>query len=338
MIPLPKNFPPLDPQKTVLPNCLDPPLEWVGELIFESLNESLPQQVLQQQPTEPSLEWGAPRHYDIGRSILKPFMFVGPREKLELGSQVGKHNWNSYLSCILVLAHEVGCAECFGQRKVCLNLESRQSLGQYIRSRTQLHRRLLVKPFRPVVSHPCSLNPLLCTFLTSSHECAGSLSRVWLFATPGTVAHQAPLSMGFPSPGYWGGLPFPSPGLISVALQYFSISLYLLWGLPQWLIGKESACNARDGGSIPGSGRASREGSGNPLQYSCLENPMDRGSLVGYTPWGRRIRHDSDWAQVHTHNSCTFTLQINSSLLPQPHPTWSINSWVWCNVIAMWLK
>ena len=40
---------------------------------------------------------------------------------------------------------------------------------------------------------------------------------------------------------------------------------------------KESACNAGDSGSIPESGRSPGEGKGNPLQYSCLENPMDRG-------------------------------------------------------------
>ena len=39
-----------------------------------------------------------------------------------------------------------------------------------------------------------------------------SLSRVGLFATPWTVAHQASLSMGFPRQEYWSGLPFPSPG------------------------------------------------------------------------------------------------------------------------------
>ena len=44
-------------------------------------------------------------------------------------------------------------------------------------------------------------------------------------------------------------------------------------------VGKESACNAGDLGSIPGSGRCPGEGHGNPLKYSCLENPMDRG------PW-----------------------------------------------------
>ena len=41
---------------------------------------------------------------------------------------------------------------------------------------------------------------------------------------------------------------------------------------------KASASNARDPGSIPGLGRSPGEGNGNPLQYSCLENPMDRGA------------------------------------------------------------
>ena len=47
---------------------------------------------------------------------------------------------------------------------------------------------------------------------------------------------------------------------------------------------KASACNAGDLSSIPGSGRSAGEGNGNPLQYSCLENPMDGGA------W---------WAAVH---------------------------------------
>ena len=42
--------------------------------------------------------------------------------------------------------------------------------------------------------------------------------------------------------------------------------------------GKESACNAGDAGSLPGLGRSHREGNDNPLQYSCLENPMDGGT------------------------------------------------------------
>ena len=47
---------------------------------------------------------------------------------------------------------------------------------------------------------------------------------------------------------------------------------------PGGSVDKESACNARDPGSIPGSGRSPAEGNGYPLQYSCLGNPMDRGA------------------------------------------------------------
>ena len=49
-------------------------------------------------------------------------------------------------------------------------------------------------------------------------------------------------------------------------------------GFPHSSVGKESACNAGDRGLIPGLGRSPGEGNGNPLQYSCLENPMDRGA------------------------------------------------------------
>ena len=50
-------------------------------------------------------------------------------------------------------------------------------------------------------------------------------------------------------------------------------------GFPGGSDGKESACNAGDLGSIPGSGISPEEGNGYPLQYSCLENSMDRGVL-----------------------------------------------------------
>ena len=49
-------------------------------------------------------------------------------------------------------------------------------------------------------------------------------------------------------------------------------------GFPGGSDGRESACNAGDPGSIPGSGIFPGERNGNPLQYSCLGNPMDRGA------------------------------------------------------------
>ena len=49
-------------------------------------------------------------------------------------------------------------------------------------------------------------------------------------------------------------------------------------GFPGGSAGKESTCNAGDLGSVPGSGRSPGGGHGKPLQYSCLENPMDRGA------------------------------------------------------------
>ena len=49
-----------------------------------------------------------------------------------------------------------------------------------------------------------------------------------------------------------------------------------LWSFPSGSDSKESACNAEDPGSIPGSGKSPGEGSGYSLQYSCLENPKDR--------------------------------------------------------------
>ena len=54
--------------------------------------------------------------------------------------------------------------------------------------------------------------------------------------------------------------------------------LLIFKGFPGGSEDKASACNAGHLGSIPGLGRSPGEGNGNPLQYSCLENPMDRGA------------------------------------------------------------
>ena len=65
-------------------------------------------------------------------------------------------------------------------------------------------------------------------------------------------------------------------------------------GFPSSADSKESACNAGDPGSIPGLGRSLGERNGNPLQYSCLENSMDR-------PWGLK---ESDTIERITHTHC----------------------------------
>ena len=67
-----------------------------------------------------------------------------------------------------------------------------------------------------------------------------------------------------------------SPKSVNWADNLLSCQNYIKF--PGGSDGKESACNAGDPGLIPGSGRASGEGNGNPLQYSCLENPMDGGA------------------------------------------------------------
>ena len=175
-------------------------------------------------------------------------------------------------------------------------------------------------------------------------------SRVWFFATLWTVAHQAPLSMGFSRQECWSGLPFPTPGDLSgpglklmcllhwqvdplqlhhLGSPYFSLSpdcllffekehkAIMCHGLRTTrkericthqlekphkrhpcvslgevllqveLVVKNPSTNVgdgRDAGSIPGSGRSPGGGHGNPHQYACLGNPMDRGAL---------------WATVH---------------------------------------
>ena len=67
-------------------------------------------------------------------------------------------------------------------------------------------------------------------------------------------------------------------------------------GLLQWLISKESACNTGDSGSIPGSGRSSEEGNGNPLQYSYMGHPMDREAWWAKVHGSQRVKHN--WATV----------------------------------------
>ena len=71
-------------------------------------------------------------------------------------------------------------------------------------------------------------------------------------------------------------------------------------GFPGGSDSKESAFNAGNTGSIPGSGRPPGEGNGYPLQYSCLENPHGQRSLAAYSPWGCN-ELDTTKRLTHTH-------------------------------------
>ena len=139
-------------------------------------------------------------------------------------------------------------------------------------------------------------------FKLQSWTCVCVHSRVWLFATSRTAAFQASLSLEFSRQQYWSEFPFPTPGDLlnprikltspilasgssnlrrvinwEIGIDVYTL-LYVKGGFPGGSDGEEPACNAGDLGSIPGSERSPGEGNGNPLQYSCLENPRDRGT------------------------------------------------------------
>ena len=108
----------------------------------------------------------------------------------------------------------------------------------------------------------------------------GDLPDLGIFLTQGSDLRHLCLL-------HWqaGSLPLVQRGKLSVIYTYMHTHAHThTEGFPGGSDSKESACNEGDPGSIPGSGRSPGEGNGNPLQYSCLENPMDRGA------W---------WATVH---------------------------------------
>ena len=66
---------------------------------------------------------------------------------------------------------------------------------------------------------------------------------------------------------------------------------------------KKSACNVEDLGLIPGLGRSPGGGHGNPLQYSCLENPHGQRSLADYSPWVHKESDMTERLSVRTHTN-----------------------------------
>ena len=91
----------------------------------------------------------------------------------------------------------------------------------------------------------------------------------------------------------------------SFTWYFWSLIMFRAKGFPGGAEVKASACNVGDLGSIPGLGRSLGEGNGNPLQYSCLENPMDGGAWWAIVHGLQRVRHDwatslftSDWITI----------------------------------------
>ena len=103
----------------------------------------------------------------------------------------------------------------------------------------------------------------------------------------------------------------------------FSSKYILYRRLPLWLGGRESTCNAGatgDTGSIPGSGRSPGGGNGNPLRYSCLENPMDRGAWWATVHRVAKSQRRLKWLSTHEHVcSIPFVLKVWLSRLQHQH-------------------
>ena len=107
------------------------------------------------------------------------------------------------------------------------------------------------------------------------------------------------------------------------------LGLSSLRGLLGGIDGKASACNVGELGSITGLGRSPGEGNGNPLQYSCLENSLER-SLVGYSPWNRKELNMTE--QLHW--SLELLEDFGKSFRTEPDPSHLLSILVKCNRCA----
>ena len=86
----------------------------------------------------------------------------------------------------------------------------------------------------------------------------------------------------------------------------------LPWGFPSGSLVKNPPANARDANLITGLGRFPGGGNGNPLQYSCQDNPMNRKSLVSSSPWGHKELDMTEQLSIHaqlttlSHTLCSY--------------------------------
>ena len=98
--------------------------------------------------------------------------------------------------------------------------------------------------------------------------------------------------------GRWGGISSPFYSLLLLVPMFIIYAL----GFPGGSDVKASACKGGDLGSVPGLGRSPGEGNGNPLQYSCLQNPVDGGAWWAIV---HRVTKSQTWL-----NDLTFTFTL----------------------------
>ena len=99
------------------------------------------------------------------------------------------------------------------------------------------------------------------------------------------ATHSGILAWRIPGTGEPGGLPSMGSHRVGHDWSDLAAAAFTVEGFPAGSDGKESACNVGDLGSNPGLGRSPGGGHGNPLQYSCLENPHGQRSPAGFSPW-----------------------------------------------------
>ena len=124
--------------------------------------------------------------------------------------------------------------------------------------------------------------------------------------------------------GWWGKQRWQNPAATAdFERRSRRISLEVQWlrCFPGGSVGKESTCNVGDPGLIPGLGRLSEGGHGNPLQYSCPKNPHCQRSLAGYSLWSSKDLDITEWLRLH------LSIQEGAGLIPGwgvkiPHALW----------------
>ena len=120
--------------------------------------------------------------------------------------------------------------------------------------------------------------------------------------------------------------------LCNIVLFWFCYTIYIANSAS--ILGgsevKASDSNAGDPDSIPGLGRSPGEGNGNPLQYSCLENLMDRG-LVGYSPWGHK---ESDMTERLLSLSLSLSLSFFEAFTSLKWAKWFLGCFQSCPAIT----